>query len=48
MRATKTALMRRLMLMLMVSPRVSESQPMTGWVKDEVMLYAVTRSPAAR
>ena len=48
MRATKIALMKRLMLTLMVSPRVSESQPITGWVNDEVTLYAVTRSPCSK
>jgi hypothetical protein len=48
MSATKTADMRRLMLTCTASPLVSESQPITGWMNDEVTLYAVMRSPAAR
>ena len=42
MRAMNTALTNRLMLMLTEKPFVSESQPTSGWVHDEVTLYAVT------
>jgi len=48
MREMKTAEIRRLMLTLIEKPLVSESQPTTGWVNDDVMLYAVIRSPAAK
>ena len=32
------ALMKRLMLTLMVSPFLSESQPIAGWIQEEVRL----------
>ena len=38
MRAMNTALTSRLILMLTEKPFVSESQPTSGWVHDEVTL----------
>jgi len=44
----KTPDMSRLIPTEMENPFVSESHPMTGWVNDDVRLYAVIRSPAAK
>jgi hypothetical protein len=40
--------MSRLILILIVKPLESESQPITGWVNDEVTLYAVIKRPAVK